>query len=116
MTERMKQGLSGLYEDDLRVERVCERKVDGETVQEYETVYKNARCRASFLTEAAPDDADRFGEMRYRVKLFHGPEIMLKPGDRLAVLKAGRVYTGVAGDSAVYPTHAETVFAVHKTA
>lgn len=107
--------LASLRRDSMTVTRMADYKTDhGETRQRQETVYQDVRCRLSFSATDQPTDMDRIPDMRYTATLFHDNDVELWPGDRVTISKEGRVYTGIAGISAVYPSHTETPLALHE--
>lgn len=78
-------------------------------------LYKGVRVRASRLTGlfgtragAVPPRDEAIGSVTRRFRLFHGKDVVLHAGDRIALHKDGREVCLIAADSVVYENHAET--------
>ena len=110
----MADALRTLYIDRMTVRRVSVSTSDYGAEQETLTrVYEDVPCRISF-TGTPVQTETAIPDLAYSVKLIYDTTYTILPGDHVCATRGARIYDGVAGESAVYPSHRETPVAIHK--
>ena len=117
----MRYALGRRRRDVMRVERpVAAKNAYGAQRETLKVVYEAAPCRLSFfgrlsfLGEASSADTARLPDVSYTAAVFHDPDIEIHVNDRVTVLREGREYAGLAGESAVYPSSVRTPVLIHR--
>ena len=117
----MREILARLRRDVMQVERPkAEKNAYGAEREVLEVVYREVPCRLSFygrlsfLGEASSADTARIPDVSYTAAVFHDPDVKLCVNDRVTILREGREYVGLAGESAVYPSVVRTPVLVHR--
>lgn len=97
--------LSQLY-DDLatvyRYETVITDYKTTETVLTAVPALKNIPCRLSFKNRDDPQPLEDANPIKIRPLLFCGPDIEIKSGDYVEVVRHGKIYRGRLGDPVQY--------------
>lgn len=70
-------------------------------------IYKAVPCALSFRGTTAEARSDTTQAVEYLATLFVDPEIRILPGDEIAVAFMGTTREFLAGEAAIYPSHAE---------
>lgn len=106
----VRNSIESLYEDRCAIyEQVVVQDSETKiTRQEWEAVTTNQPCRLSFKTLVAVQEASPGAGITQTIKLFLAPEITVKPGSRIEVIRGGVTYHyASSGLPAIYPTHQE---------
>lgn len=83
------------------------------TRQEEQIVLAKQPCRLSFEKTAAAVQTETAAALGQGAKLFLAPEVEVKPGSKIVVEQAGRIFAYAAsGQPAVYETHQEVVLSL----
>lgn len=90
---------------------------DGSTGFEAHEIYSDVPCRLSFVNIKRAYQTNSVSHTMQTVKLFLSPEIDVKPGSIITVLRCGKLleYKN-SGIAAVYSTHSELLLEPVKTA
>lgn len=91
------------------------KKENGATGQRWEAVAENVPCRISFGKIANADIGEKATAVTQVIKLLLSPEIVVKPGSRVKVIKDSWVdYFEAAGVPAIYDSHQEVMLVLSK--
>ena len=112
MITTVKAAIESLYEDRCTIYELMsvqdpETKI---TRQGWIAIVTGQPCRLSFQTLAAVQDVSPGAGIVQTIKLFLPPEVAIKPGSRVEVVRSGVTYRYISsGLPAIYPTHQEVL-------
>ncbi|MDO4765159.1 MAG: hypothetical protein Q4A29_03795 [Eubacteriales bacterium] len=90
-------------------------KENGTTGTRWEAVAENIPCRISFSQLTSADKGEKVTAITQVIKLLLSPEIVIKPGSRVKVVKDTWVdYFEAAGVPKVYDSHQEVMLVLSK--
>lgn len=100
-----------MYEDTATVSRYVDVKDPDtkETKQELQQIHVDQPCKLSQITLPKNGQTEAQNDIRYNAKLFIAPELEIKQGDLIAVIRkaTGRVDKYSAGHPFSYSSHQE---------
>ncbi|WP_138751806.1 ABC transporter ATP-binding protein [Paenibacillus sinopodophylli] len=107
--QRHRAALERLYEDKCTISRYSSAKdpVSKETVQTAVIVVIDQPCRISQKALGSNSQTEAQNDIRYETKLFISPDIEIKQGDEIAVIRGATTHKYQAGEPFPYPTHQE---------
>ncbi|MCH1940527.1 hypothetical protein [Holdemania massiliensis] len=99
--------LDSRREDSCTIQRI-QPEVAGalDRNEQYVDVKKGVRCHLSVKTMSVPDGVGRYQVVNV-FQIFTRPEVEIKQGDRLIVIKQGLTYVLTAGKAIRYGSHLE---------
>ncbi|NGP58156.1 ABC transporter ATP-binding protein [Paenibacillus thiaminolyticus] len=98
------------YEDKATISRYGKvKKPNGETKNELAPVYVDQPCRISQKALAVNGQREAQNVISYETKLFISPELEIKQGDTIEVVRGHTTTTYTAGEPFPYPTHQEVI-------
>lgn len=111
-----RQALEATYEDWLEVWRPEPYK-EGAITKTRPVQVAGSACALSLAGGGAGEQTSSFNLVEYGAKLFAPPEIDIKAGDSLQVVRCGKRYAfEPVGEPAPYPTHQEVFLKVREKA
>lgn len=113
---KAKKAIERLYDRKCTIyENKSFQKENGTTGQRWEVVAENIPCRISFSQIASATIGEKAASVSQVIKLFLSPEIIVKAGSRVKVIKDTWIdYFEAAGVPAVYDSHQEVMLVLAK--
>ncbi|PZM65348.1 ABC transporter ATP-binding protein [Paenibacillus dendritiformis] len=108
--KRHRKAIEKMYEDRSTISRYGKaKKPNGETKNELAPVYVDQPCRISQKALAVNGQREAQNVISYETKLFIAPELEIKQGDTIEVVRGNVTRTYTAGEPFLYPTHQEVI-------
>jgi len=106
--ERYRSIIEQFYEDTATIKRLVETETEwGETKLIEQIIYQDVPCKLSQRGLAMNNQTETVNEVAYETKLFLSPDIEVKQGDIIEVMRQGITREYTAGEPFMYPTHQE---------
>lgn len=105
-----RQAIEKMYEDLATISRYVEvEKASGETKLSDEPVpiYVDQSCRISQKALATNNQSEAQNDIMYETKLFISPDLDIRQGDVITLIRRGITRSYSAGEPFLYPTHQE---------
>lgn len=105
---RYRRAIEKLYEDKCTISRYGPvTQPNGSTKNELHAIYNDVPCRISQKSLGSNGQTESTNNIAYDIKLFISPDIEIKQGDTVNVVRGTheRLYT--AGEPFLYQTHQE---------
>lgn len=107
-TRRYRRAIEKLYEDKCTISRYGPvKQPNGSTKQELHAVYTDTPCQISQKSLGSNGQTESANNISYETKLFISPDIEIKQGDTLKVLRGHLESIYTAGEPFPYSTHQE---------
>lgn len=109
MYQAHRRAIERLYEDRATISRHMkyEDPITKETKYELETIYENQPCRISQQALGTNAQTEAVNQIAYETKLFISPDIEIRQGDVIEVIRGTVTRKYTAGEPFTYPTHQE---------
>lgn len=105
---RHRKAIERMYTDRATIKRNVEIEAPNKaTRSQLQQVYADQPCRLSQKQLASNGQTEAQNEIRYETKLFITPDLDIRQGDVIEVVRGTRTIIGKAGEPFPYSTHQE---------
>lgn len=105
---RYRKAIEKLYEDKCTISRYGPvKQPNGSTKNELHAVYTDVPCRISQKALGSNGQTESVNNISYETKLFISPEVEIKQGDTINVMRGTIEHLYTAGEPFHYQTHQE---------
>lgn len=103
-----RKAIESIYEDRATIKRNLEVQAPNKaTRSQLQVIYTEQPCRLSQKSLGSNSQTEVQNDIVYETKLFIAPELEIRQGDVIEVIRGGSTRTYAAGEPFVYSSHQE---------